>query len=183
MTVELLHRVRRSMAAAMRREIEDLREEIEERATETPFEPESPDLSKMAEDLEWLIKKQVQERDNDRQFLERELASAGGKGKARLDRVNRNLQKLFALIIQLHEASRELARVLSAVGYQVGGLDQLDQATEDYRRWIEDLPERAAMEYPPVKRLIKERLSEALKTPGRQSDWRKHFAEGEEAAK
>jgi hypothetical protein len=182
MTQALLFRVRRSKVDAAERELTLAKEEIEEVIEESGTQSGKAALLEIAEDVEYILRECLNDLDNDGRLLKHVLSSAGRKGgKAKLDRINRFFQHLFDAELRLHETIKAIALDLAKHGCPVDGIEQLDRASRDYRKWKEDLPERLAMAFGPVKKLLQERISEAVDNPFRGSDLDKYFAGAEDA--
>lgn len=104
------------------------------------------------------------------------------RNRSEIDEANRFIHEYCERSIRIHELVRECIRLLEALGNKVNGPERLTEATEDYRRWQEDYPEKLALCDKTVCETMKSRIETALRTPPTESDWRRYAAEEAAAA-
>jgi len=164
----IVYRVRAEEKNAAEREIEAWKEAHRE--------------AMLARDLEELLEKVLHDWQADEAFLSTIPQKTAGRNRNEIDEANRFIHEFCERSIRIHELVRECIRLSAALGHSVGGANRLTDATEDYRRWQEEYPEKLAMCDNSVRETIKSRIENALRNPPTESDWRRYAAEEAAAA-
>jgi hypothetical protein len=129
------------------------------------------------QDIERVIHKCLHDRDEDGQFVNDLVRGAEHQSQDEIDELNESLGDFLTASLHIHDLIRELMALAGEDGVQVAREHKvaLDKASEDYRRWQEDLPERLVMAYGPVKDVIRDRIKEALRDDSPGADWQQYF--------
>ena len=88
---------------------------------------------------------------------------------------NASLRKYLELIIGVGQVFQDLAAKFTEAGHKIEGIKSLDDAMGKWERVREELPERFALAFSPVRSAIRKRIERALTSPPRATDWRSLF--------
>jgi len=133
------------------------------------------DLAQLVLDIQDSIQEQIKDQDDDTRFLQAVVESVRGGTAQQIDEATRFLQEYLGSTLRVLDYLEEGARLVTQCGYEVENAAELGKLRAVYALWKDGLPERLAMEYGPVKEVLKERIRASFANPPQESDWRQYF--------
>ncbi len=134
-----------------------------------------------AQDVAELVHKCLEDWVADRLYFQEMVARLAGADREQLDEANTHVQEVCDVELRIHALVRENVGAVAQRGHRLEHLEELDKATEDYRNWKEDIPVLLAMGHGPVRKVLQERVQEALTDTPKGSDWQDLFTDEEDS--
>src|SRR5216683_6384804 len=136
-----------------------------------PIPRRDEERARLARDLSGLIADHVSKQSEVRRMVSDLVQRVTDKSPDEIDHANHFLEKYLGVIVGLGEAFQGFAGKVTAAGLEVKGLDALETAIDEWKRLREDLPERFALAYKPVRSAVRKRVAKALAAPPVAADW------------
>jgi hypothetical protein len=137
----------------------------------------SHDERELSGDVQELVEEALAERDRDDALLKRVLQRARGADRRKIDEAHRFIQDYCRRSIHIHNLIRGVIERARQAGHAIEQAAALDRATQDYERWQEDYPELLLMAYDPVEQRLRARITQAINSTPKESNWRDLFAD------